>query len=265
MTYLFDPTVNYKDSFYPTNHRKEGDDPDTFLEKAYSDIKSSEEAMDYIRTFKPTFYNDLARSNYAAASDSGKQHETNSEQPHEVFVKAVNREAREEHEQDKDPESMEVSDNTGKKEEEKEKPEELLKTNETSELSVTSITPRYSQEEQQPSVEKEEIKQELEKTVQKRKIEVTPQKEGKKPNKGKSPGQKQSIRKMEDDQVIRSKRSSKQTLRKQGQSDDVISRAKRRLEQELRRQRFKRYLDSDIEATSQKDKSTRADEKHGLG
>ena len=45
MTYLFDPTVNYQDSFYPTKHRKEGDDSDTFLEKAYGDIKSSEEAM----------------------------------------------------------------------------------------------------------------------------------------------------------------------------------------------------------------------------
>ena len=114
-------------------------------------------------------------------------------------------------------------------------------------------------------MEKEEVEQELEKTVQKRKIEVTPQKEGKKPNKDKSPGQKQSIQKMEDDQVTHAIRSLKQALRKQGQSDDVISRAKRRLQQELRRQRFKGYSDSNIEATPQKDKSPGADEKTGFG
>ena len=71
--------------------------------------------MDYIRTFKPTFYNDLARSNYEVASDSGKQDERNSEQPEEVFVEATIRETMKEHEQDKDSESMEVIDNTKKK------------------------------------------------------------------------------------------------------------------------------------------------------
>ena len=75
ITYVFDPTAKYKDNNNPTNHREEGDNPETFSGRAYGDIKSIEEAMDYILTFEPTFYDELARYNYVTATygEKGKE------------------------------------------------------------------------------------------------------------------------------------------------------------------------------------------------
>ena len=129
ITYFFDPTKTYPDKYYPTNHKEDGQDPETFSGKEYGNIESEEEALEYITSFQPMFYDEMERYEYQAALEFGKEdeEEITEKQVQETLTKAITelivktKETVANREQDKNSTEMKVTETSETNENKEEK------------------------------------------------------------------------------------------------------------------------------------------------